>query len=155
MQTRFHLASLDERVAVRRPPRRLLALSAFALAAFGILIALGVWQLNRLSWKNDLTERLTKALTLPPVPYASGGSRDTGEFTRVITSGSFDTAAAVRVWTPTPTPLKPKTRDASGYFLFVPLLLDSGAVFVNRGFMRLAYPPRSPRTIGFDTEPAS
>ena len=38
----------------------------FTLAAFGILIALGLWQLQRRDWKNDLIERFEEALAKPP-----------------------------------------------------------------------------------------
>ena len=46
-----------------------IVLTLFALAAFGILIALGVWQLQRRDWKNDLIARFEQALSKPPIPY--------------------------------------------------------------------------------------
>ena len=44
-------------------------LTLFTLAAFGILIALGVWQFQRRDWKNDLIARFEQALSKPPIPY--------------------------------------------------------------------------------------
>src|SRR5215468_7522370 len=40
-----------------------------ALAAFSVLIALGVWQMERRAWKNDLIARLEAALSAPPANY--------------------------------------------------------------------------------------
>ena len=42
-----------------------IVLTVCALAAFGILIALGVWQLQRRDWKNDLIARFEEALASP------------------------------------------------------------------------------------------
>ena len=49
----------------RRPP---LLLHLFALAAFALLVTLGVWQLQRLAWKRDLLERIAALNGAPSAP---------------------------------------------------------------------------------------
>lgn len=48
-----------------------LGLTLAAVIGVGLLIGLGVWQLQRLAWKTDLLARVAAAQTAPPVPLAS------------------------------------------------------------------------------------
>jgi surfeit locus 1 family protein len=50
-----------------RVPRHLW-LTLFAVAALAVLVSLGVWQLRRLAWKQDLIERVTAAASAEPRP---------------------------------------------------------------------------------------
>jgi len=112
-------------------------LTIFTLAAFGILIALGVWQLQRRDWKNDLIERFEKALAKPPVAYQPpqpNANEEAREFTRVAATGTFEDAT-VRMLVPAPEAVRAKTGDGFGYLFFTPLKLGNGVVFVNRGFV--------------------
>ncbi len=107
-------------------------------AAFGILIALGVWQLQRRDWKNDLLARFEQALSKPPIPYEppqSNANESSREFTRVEASGAFEVAETVKLLVPTPEEARAQTPDGFGYLFFVPLKLGNGTVFVNRGFV--------------------
>ncbi len=108
------------------------ALTLFSLAAFATLLALGFWQLERRSSKNDLIARLQHALDSPPVPFKG---KTLPEFTRVDVTGRFSNDQAAKVLLPTPTGLRPRTADGFGYLLLVPLRFAGGIVFVNRGFV--------------------
>ena len=44
--------------------------SFFAILGIIILISLGVWQLQRLEWKNQLISQRTSAFQLPPVEFS-------------------------------------------------------------------------------------
>ena len=48
--------------------KALLAPGLAALALFCILIALGIWQLQRLKWKDGIIAEIRQAQTAPPVP---------------------------------------------------------------------------------------
>jgi surfeit locus 1 family protein len=117
-------------------------LTLFTLAAFGILIALGVWQLQRRDWKNDLIARFEEALSKPPTPYEPPRTTNerTREFALVTASGTLEDAETVKLLVPTPEAVRGLTQDGFGYLLFTPLRLNDGAVFVNRGFV--------PRSVG-------
>jgi surfeit locus 1 family protein len=113
-------------------------LTLFALGAFAILIALGLWQLQRRDWKNDLITRFEQALSKPPVPYEpprTNANERSREFTRVKASGTFEEAKTVKILVPVPEEARAQTQDGFGYLFFTPLKLNNGAVFVNRGFV--------------------
>jgi surfeit locus 1 family protein len=112
-------------------------LTLFALAAFGILIALGVWQLQRRDWKNDLIGRFEQALSKPPIPYEPprpNANEEQREFTRVTAAGAFEEAKTLKMLVPAPEVIRAQTQDAFGYLLFTPLKTGGVTVFVNRGF---------------------
>ncbi len=111
--------------------------TVFALGAFAIVVALGMWQLQRRDWKNDLIARFEAALSRPAVPYRPpqpNGQETQPEFTRVTASGVFEDDKTVRMLVPAPEATRLQNEDGFGYLLFTPLELDGKAVFVNRGF---------------------
>jgi surfeit locus 1 family protein len=108
-----------------------------ALAAFSVLIALGVWQMERRAWKNDLIARFEAALSTPPAVYdpAKHAGAEAREFMLVQLTGEFWNARTVKVLTPTPETARMRTQEGFGYLIFTPLKSSSGVVFVNRGFV--------------------
>ncbi len=107
------------------------SLTILALCAFGILIALGVWQLQRRLWKNDLVARFEAGLAQPPAAYAPNA----GEFSHVRVKGEFLNADTMKLLTPTPEAARGKAQEGFGYQLFTPMKFSGGIVFVNRGFV--------------------
>ncbi|MGA7323244.1 MAG: SURF1 family cytochrome oxidase biogenesis protein [Rhodomicrobium sp.] len=108
------------------------------LCAFSLLVALGVWQLERREWKNSLIERFETGLSRPPVQYqppATGNDATGREFMRVTLRGQFDNAGTIKVLSPAPEAARAKTREGYGYNLFTPLRFGNGIVFVDRGFV--------------------
>ena len=114
----------------------------FTLVALSTLITLGVWQLQRRDWKNDLLARFEQALSKPPILYEPprNANERTREFARVTATGTLEDAKTVKLLVPTPEAVRGQTQDGFGYLLFTPLRLDNGTVFVNRGFV--------PRSVG-------
>jgi surfeit locus 1 family protein len=108
-----------------------------ALCAFTVLIALGVWQMERRAWKNDLIARLEAALSTPPANFnpPKRDGDETHEFTLVRLKGEFLNTGTVKVLTPTPDAARTRTQEGFGYLIFTPLKSRSGIVFVNRGFV--------------------
>lgn len=79
--------------------RRVWSAAAFGVAGFALLVGLGLWQLQRLAWKEgilgDLATRIAAVpVALPDVPDAIGhrylpvtvSGRTTGEEVRILTS---------------------------------------------------------------------
>lgn len=110
----------------------------FVLAALGILVALGTWQIERRTWKEALIAELESKLSakpadLPPRERWPQLSATTDEFRRVAFPAEFlDQEALVYS---SGSALRP---DASGpgYWVFSPARLTGGSlVVVNRGFV--------------------
>lgn len=117
----------------RRLPRSLLLAGVgVALLAVGLL-ALGVWQLQRLAWKTDLIARVEARVHAAPVPAPSRGqwrdiTRAKDEYRRVAIAGAF--------LHPLETQVHAVTDLGGGYWVLTPLRADDGTVtLVNRGFV--------------------
>ncbi len=119
--------------------RGVLVLSMAAVAAFAVLVALGLWQLNRKAWKEGLIATIEQRLSAPPVALPAvatwpqlTAARD--EFLRVALTAEFlhDREA----WVYTVGSSMREGPAAPGYWIFTPARLDGGAiVMVNRGFV--------------------
>jgi surfeit locus 1 family protein len=86
-----------------------IAVTAFVLPALAILIALGVWQVERLQWKEALIARIAERGADAPMPLQDAialaakmpeAQRDEIEFRRVRISGEVASAAPVTFATP-------------------------------------------------------
>jgi surfeit locus 1 family protein len=108
-----------------------------ALAAFSVLIALGVWQMERRAWKNGLIARFEAALSGPPAIYnpEKPAGAEAREFMLVRATGEFLDTRTVKVLIPTPDTARMRTQEGFGYLIFTPLKSRNGIVFVNRGFV--------------------
>jgi surfeit locus 1 family protein len=108
-------------------------LTVFSLAAFALLIALGVWQIERRAWKLALIERVEQRVHAPaePVPAPAAWptvSSANDEYRHVSVTGRFlhDRETLVQA----------VTEEGPGYWVLTPLKRDDGTlVLVNRGFV--------------------
>jgi surfeit locus 1 family protein len=119
-----------------RPPRStaalavLLAGAALACAGFAWL---GVWQVERLAWKEALIAHVDQELRSAPTPAPQRSEwpslrREHDEYRRIRVEGrfAFDRETLVRA----------STELGAGYWVITPLQLDDGSwVLVNRGFV--------------------
>jgi surfeit locus 1 family protein len=114
-----------------------LARTIAALGALCVLIALGIWQLERRAWKNDLVARLEQALASAPANYEPGrpGQEEAREFMRVRVRGEFQGPQTIKVLVPAPQAARARTQEGFGYQLFTPFGFEKGIVFINRGFV--------------------
>lgn len=109
-----------------------LAAFACALALCGVLVSLGVWQLERREWKNDLIarieERISAAPVAPPGPDAWPALDDGAiEYRRIAMSGRFAGGDAL---------VQAVTALGGGFWVMTPFVTDAGfTVLVNRGFV--------------------
>jgi surfeit locus 1 family protein len=126
--------------ALRGPSARALILPALAtLVGIAILVALGVWQLERLAWKTALIGRVEARLDAPP--SAAPGPAEwpdldivAHEYEPVAVTGTFDHAGELHVVTTLTRPEGPA--GGIGYLVMTPFITQDGwTVYVNRGFV--------------------
>ncbi|PLW74966.1 SURF1 family protein [Cohaesibacter celericrescens] len=125
-----------------------------ALAALGILISLGNWQVARLAWKeqliSDVDSRVASAPIEAPGPdqWASV-SRDTHVYTPVTVTGTYDHASEVHVWFALGRP-QGGAYGGPGYLILSRFITSQGwDVIVNRGFVpdAMKEPQSRPETL--------
>ncbi|MEO8557487.1 MAG: SURF1 family protein [Rhodospirillales bacterium] len=102
----------------------------FTIPAVIMMLGFGVWQVERLAWKNDLIERLQTRTAAAPVPLdqLSGKPAD-DEYRQIKLRGRFDHAHEMHL-------IARSLNGNTGYHIITPLILDDGrAVLVNRGWV--------------------
>jgi surfeit locus 1 family protein len=117
----------------RRSPAAVAVFGGFLLLLIAALVALGTWQVERLSWKLDLIARVdarVHAAPSPPPARADWNKVNAAddEYRRVTTDGTLDDSKEALVYA--------STALGPGYWVMTPLTLaDSTAILVNRGFV--------------------
>lgn len=116
-----------------RVARPHLWLTVLSLAAFVVLMALGVWQVERRAWKLALIDRVEQRVHAPAQPIPSRASwpaitAASDEYRHVSASGRFlhDRETLVQA----------VTEAGPGYWVLTPLQRADGTlILVNRGFV--------------------
>ncbi|WP_058835255.1 SURF1 family protein [Luteimonas abyssi] len=128
----------------RRPVLRIVFAAALA-AAFVGFVALGIWQVQRLAWKQDLIERVDARIhaapEAPPPRSAWAALDEDDAYRRVHLRGEYLPVDEART--------QAVTEIDGGWWLLAPLRTEDGdIVLVNRGFVPLgedaAPPPAGP-----------
>lgn len=115
--------------------------TVFAFVCLVILIGLGVWQLERKVWKENLIASLSERLAKPPADLPPREqwlrlTQDGDEFRRVAFPAEFVAGEEALVYA-AGSALR-KDIKGPGYFVFAPARLTGGSiVIVNRGFVPL------------------
>jgi len=126
--------------------------TVFAVAGVAILIGLGVWQLDRKVWKENLIAQLSERLNAPPgaMPPRSDWERLTqgkDEFRRVAFPAQFIAGQEALVYA-AGSALRSDIKGP-GYFVFAPARLPGGSiVVVDRGFVPLDHKDPATRAAG-------
>jgi surfeit locus 1 family protein len=133
--------------------RRSLVVPAAAVGVtFAVLVSLGTWQLQRLSWKEALISRVEARVDAgaEPLPHPTTWPALDAlaiEYQPVRLAGRFDHSREVHVFIALGQPRGPL--GGQGYFVVTPLMLDEGqVVFVNRGFVPAAFKDPATREEG-------
>ncbi|WP_289043223.1 SURF1 family protein [uncultured Aliiroseovarius sp.] len=118
-------------------PLRLILTATFSVAVLAVFIGLGVWQLDRLQWKQDVLAKIDRRIAAPPVVLPDQPDPQRDQYLPVKLAGRIG-AETLRVLV--------SSRDAgAGYRLISPLVMVDGAVLVDRGFIPVAAPlPAAP-----------
>jgi surfeit locus 1 family protein len=129
-------------MALREKRRRgVIEPTVFAIVGCAILIGLGIWQLDRKTWKENLIATVTTRIARAPenLPPRASWPRlvpEGNEYTRVAFSAEFLDGQEALVYT-AGSPFRPDVKGP-GYWLFAPAQLAGGSiVLVNRGFLPL------------------
>ena len=116
----------------RRRVGQRLTLTILCLFAALIFTALGVWQVERRTWKLDLIARVEERLKAPPVALppaqawpAMASSRS--EYLKVVAHGHFRHDRETLV--------DALTELGPGYWVVTPFETEGGQILVNRGFV--------------------
>ncbi len=126
----------DGEMAREHPPRLRLKLALAAVAGvilFAAFVALGIWQIERRSWKLGLiaavNERVAAAPVAAPGPDVWGSiDFDDDEYRHVTATGRFMPGKSVYA--------QATTDYGGGFWLMTPLMDERGfTVLVNRGFV--------------------
>ena len=101
-------------------------------ACVAVLLALGIWQVERRAWKLDLIDRVERRVhaEAAPVPGPAAWpaiNRSHDEYKRVTLSG--------RMFNDRETLVQALTVEGPGYWVLTPLQTADGVVLVNRGFI--------------------
>jgi surfeit locus 1 family protein len=107
---------------------RLLRATLFFAVTFAALIALGVWQLDRLAWKRGLLAQIAAAEAAAPVPLTEAAP----QFTRLSVSGHLDAGKTARYLVEV---RSTRQGEQMGARLIQPLTRPDGSVIlVDRGW---------------------
>ncbi len=115
------------------PKRRPVAFCVFLLVAAALFTALGLWQVERRTWKHDLIARVDARIHAPAIPAPGPQawpdiSPDTSEYLRVTASGHFVPGKAALV--------QAVTALGPGFWYVAPFETDQGfTLLVNRGYV--------------------
>lgn len=126
---------------MRRRPGGVLEATVFAVVGVAILSGLGIWQLDRKVWKENLIASLTTRLARAPehLPPREAWPRllpEGAEYSRVTFPAEFIAGEQALVYT-AGSALRPDVEGA-GYWVFAPARLAGGSmVVINRGFVPL------------------
>lgn len=118
------------------------------LAALGVLVALGTWQVKRLVWKEGLLATIAERMAAEPAPLSTlvdawRGDEDF-EYRPVRAAGVFEHTKEQFFFA--------THNGQPGYFVYTPLLVADGSViFINRGFVGIDRKDRNLRADGLLT----
>lgn len=118
--------------------RQILWPTVAAAIGFAVLVSLGMWQVDRLAWKENLIERVTERIGREPIAAPGPGAwqgfdEQAWDYTPVRMTGRFLPGEAYYFISLS----KPNgPYQGPGYFVFNPFLSEEGwVVMVNRGFV--------------------
>jgi len=98
--------------------RGVIAAVVFGIVGTAILIGLGVWQVQRLAWKEDLIAQLDARLSAPPVPMPDVPNPGRDGFLRVRAAGLAGGAEVHGLTSPKP--------YGPGFRVIAPLVMEDG-----------------------------
>jgi surfeit locus 1 family protein len=109
--------------------RKILFPLILGVAGCGVLISLGLWQVERLAWKEDVLVGINARLAAAPAPLTTEVSESTNEYTRVTVSG-IPTGEELHV-------LVSGTDAGTGYRVISKMQTPLGAVLVDQGLLAI------------------
>lgn len=109
--------------------RKILFPLILGVAGCGVLISLGLWQVERLAWKESILADIDNRLLAEPVPLSLDVTEAANEYTRVTLSGT-PTGQELHV-------LVSGTAAGTGYRVISKVETALGAILVDQGLLPL------------------
>jgi len=108
---------------------------AFGIGGAAILVSLGVWQMQRLAWKEGILAEIEVRVAAPPVPLPETPEPETHHYLPVEVTGTL-AEPHIRV-------LVGQRGVGAGYRIISPMEANGRRILVDRGFIRTdaALPP--------------
>ena len=120
---------------------RRIAFGALMGLVIVVLCALGVWQVQRLFWKEALIAQVNARVHAPAVPAPAGAVSATDAYRHVTVRGRFLNGDEAQVYA--------LTDLGPGYWVMTPLRADNGTiVFINRGYVPMDQKAPASRAAG-------
>ncbi len=119
--------------------RSIVAPILFGLPVLGLLVGLGVWQLERLGWKEGVIASMGARVEATPAPLAPSSNwaalaATDYDYSRVAATGRFEPRVEALIFRASGTPVGGP--EQPGYWAMSPFRLADGAtLLVNRGFV--------------------
>lgn len=111
--------------------RRLIGGVVIGVAGLAVLVSLGIWQVQRLSWKEAILADITAQIASPAIPLPPTPDATTDRWRSVDLTGQFDGA-------PLPV-LASRKGEGAGYRLISAFQTETGRrILIDRGFVREA-----------------
>ncbi|WP_170782860.1 SURF1 family protein [Ruegeria lacuscaerulensis] len=107
--------------------RRTLFLLIFGLAGLGVLLSLGVWQVQRLAWKEGVLAEIDSRIAADPVDLPPSVSEDTDKYLPVTISGDME-PGEIHV-------LVSVKQVGAGYRIIQSFSTEDRTILVDRGFV--------------------
>jgi surfeit locus 1 family protein len=112
----------------------------FGLIGTAVLIALGLWQVQRLDWKRGILDSIETRIVAEPVAVPPNPSQADDQYRRVDASGAIETGE-IHVYTASPS-------GGVGYRVIAPFTIADGRrILLDRGFVPIGEKD-APRPIG-------
>ncbi|MFT6073362.1 MAG: surfeit locus 1 family protein [Yoonia sp.] len=116
--------------------RKILFPLILGVAGCGVLISLGLWQVERLSWKEDVLTGINARLAAAPAPLTTEVSEAANEYSRVTVSGT-PTGEELHV-------LVSGTEAGTGYRVISKMQTPLGSILVDQGLLALGKKAAAP-----------
>ncbi len=107
--------------------RSFLFLLIFGLAGLGLLLSLGIWQLQRLTWKQELLAEIESRIAADPVALPEQVSEDVDKYLPVTVAGEIE-PGEIHV-------LVSVKQVGPGYRIIQSFATDNRTILVDRGFV--------------------
>ncbi|KIC41348.1 cytochrome oxidase biogenesis protein Surf1, facilitates heme A insertion [Ruegeria sp. ANG-R] len=107
--------------------RRILFLMIFGLAGLGVLVSLGVWQMQRMAWKEGILAEIDARIAADPIDLPQTVSEADDKYLPVTLSGEME-PEEIHV-------LVSVKQVGAGYRIIQPFSVEDRTVLVDRGFV--------------------
>ncbi|MFK7746149.1 MAG: SURF1 family protein [Roseobacter sp.] len=115
--------------------KRLAFLLIFGLGGAAILISLGIWQVQRLAWKQGVIADIDARIAADPVPLPAQLDPTTDAYLPVTVTGTFS-GPFLQV-------LVSQKQKGAGYRIITPFVMQDRTILIDRGFVPVDEAPET------------